>query len=142
MSLPFFRKKNQQRPQTKDQSSFKVIKDIRAGKYHGILAWNPDRLARNMLEGGQIIDMIDSGIIKDLKFVTHRLTKDANGKMLLEMAFVLSKQYSDKLSQDVTRGVRRRFTQDGKTPTPKHGYTNDVGSHLPDGDNHNLISTA
>lgn len=95
-----------------------------------------------MLEGGQIIDMIDAGIIKDLKFVTHHFTKDANGKMLLGMAFVLSKQYSDKLSQDVTRGVRRRFTQDGKTPTPKHGYTNDAGSYLPDGDNHNLICEA
>jgi DNA invertase Pin-like site-specific DNA recombinase len=46
-----------------------MLKDIRAGKYDGILAWNPDRLARNMLEGGEIIDMIDEGIIKDLKFV-------------------------------------------------------------------------
>jgi len=88
-----------------------MIKDIRAGKYDGILAWNPDRLARNMLEGGQIIDMIDAGIIKDLKFVTHHFTKDANGKMLLGMAFVLSKQYSDKLSQDVTRGVRKIYSR-------------------------------
>ena len=101
-----------------------MIKDIRAGKYDGILAWNPDRLARNMLEAGTIIDMIDQGVIKDLKFVTHYFTKDANGKMLLGMAFVLSKQYSDKLSQDVTRGVRSRFSKGGKTPTPKHGYLN------------------
>lgn len=119
-----------------------MLKDIRAGKYDGILAWNPDRLARNMLEGGEIIDMIDEGIIKDLKFVTHHFTRDANGKMLLGMAFVLSKQYSDKLSQDVTRGVRRRFTNEGKTPTPKHGYTNEAGSYLPDGDNHKLICEA
>src|SRR5256884_8652010 len=28
-------------------------------KYDGILAWYPDRLARNMREGGEIIDMID-----------------------------------------------------------------------------------
>ncbi len=75
-----------------------LIKDIKKGKYDGIIAWNPDRLARNMLEGGEIIDMVDSETLKDLKFVTHHFTKDANGKMLLGMAFVLSKQYSDKLS--------------------------------------------
>jgi len=66
-----------------------MLKDIRVGKYNAILAWNPDRLARNMLEGGMLIDMIDEEIIKDLKFVTHHFTKDANGKMLLGMAFVL-----------------------------------------------------
>lgn len=108
-----------------------MLKDIRARKYDGILAWNPDRLARNMLEGGEIIDMIDEGIIKDLKFVTHHFTSDANGKMLLGMAFVLSKQYSDKLSQDVTRGVRRRL-QEGKTAAPKHGYVNEGGIYHPD----------
>ena len=79
-----------------------MLKDLKVGVYDAILAWNPDRLARNMLEGGTLIDMVDQEQIKDLKFVTHHFTSDANGKMLLGMAFVLSKQYSDKLSQDVT----------------------------------------
>jgi len=30
----------------------KMIADIKAGKYDAILSWAPDRLARNMLEGG------------------------------------------------------------------------------------------
>jgi hypothetical protein len=46
--------------------------------------------------------MVDEGVIKDLRFVTHYFTNDANGKMLLGMAFVLSKHYSDDLSQKVT----------------------------------------
>lgn len=108
-----------------------MLKDIRAGKYDAILAWNPDRLARNMLEAGILIQMVDEGVIKDLKFVTHVYSHDANGKMLLGMAFVLSKQYSDKLSQDVTRGVRGR-AEKGKTPTPKYGYINDEGIYRPD----------
>lgn len=118
-----------------------MLKDIKSGKYDGILAWNPDRLARNMLEAGMLIDMIDTNIIKDLKFATHHFTKDANGKMLLGMAFVLSKQYSDKLSQDVTRGVRKRFGE-GKTQIPKHGYINEEGIYKPDGKNHELIVEA
>src|SRR5579859_5852506 len=94
-----------------------------------------------MLEGGGLIDMIDTNGIKDLKFETHHFTKDANGKMLLGMAFVLSKQYSDDLSQKVTRGVRRRFAE-GKTSAQKNGYINDAGIYKPDGKNFDLICLA
>ncbi len=118
-----------------------MLSDIQAGKYDGILAWNPDRLARNMLEGGHIINMIDEGVIKDLKFATHHFTKDANGKMLLGIAFVLSKQYSDKLSQDVKRGVESNLAK-GKSPTPKYGYVNESGLYYPDENNHQLICDA
>ncbi len=118
-----------------------MLKGLKDGEYDAILAWNPDRLARNMLEAGMIIDMVDTDVIKDLKFVTHHFTKDANGKMLLGMSFVLSKQYSDDLSQKVTRGVRRRHSE-GLTPTPKHGYTNELGIYKPDGKNFDLICEA
>ncbi len=119
-----------------------MLKDIQAGKYDAILAWNPDRLARNMLEGGMLIDMVDTNVIKDLKFYTHHFSKDANGKMLLGMAFVLSKQYSDDLSQKVTRGVRGNFSE-GKSPAPKHGYIRDEeGLYRPDGKNYELICDA
>src|SRR3989344_646137 len=119
-----------------------MVRDIKAGKYDAILAWNPDRLARNMLEAGMLIDLADNEVIKDFKFVTHVYSPDANGKMLLGMAFVLSKQYSDKLSQDVTRGVRNRFILEGKTPISKHGYVNESGNFRPDGQNYELIKKA
>lgn len=119
-----------------------MLRDLADGRYDGIIAWNPDRLARNMLEGGHIIDMIDQGRIKDLKFVTHHFTKDANGKMLLGMAFVLSKQYSDNLSQNVSRGVRNKFLE-GKSPIPKYGYIRDEdGYYQPDSKNFDLIRVA
>src|SRR3989338_5430263 len=130
-------KKPNQRPKFR-----KMLHDIQNGVFDAILAWNPDRLARNMREGGEIIDMIDEEEIKDLKFVTHHFTKDANGKMLLGMSFVLSKQYSDDLSQKVTRGVRRNFAE-GKSAIPKHGYIRtEEGYYKPDGKNFELICTA
>lgn len=131
-------KKPNQRPRFNE-----MLEGIRTKKYDGILAWNPDRLARNMKEGGELIDMVDEGLIKDLKFVTHHFTPDANGKMLLGMAFVLSKQYSDKLSQDVTRGVKSNFREGKSSGTPKHGYIRDEqGFYRPDGRNFELISEA
>lgn len=120
----------------------KMLKGI-PKRYDAILAWNPDRLARNMKEGGEIIDMVDEGVIKDMKFVTHHFTSDANGKMLLGMAFVLSKQYSDKLSQDVTRGVRSGLKLGKSAGTPKHGYIrNEEGLYRPDEQNFELMREA
>jgi len=43
---------------------------IERGRADGILSWNPDRLARNSVDGGKIIHMIDRGLIKSLKFPT------------------------------------------------------------------------
>lgn len=117
----------------------KMLTDIRSGVYDGILAWNPDRLARNMLEGGEVINMVDEGQIVDLKFVTHHFSKDPNGKMLLGIAFVLSKQYSDKLSVDVRRGLDNKF-KEGRSHVPKHGYTLDEdGIYHPDEGNFDLM---
>ena len=120
-----------------------VLKGLRDKKYDAVLAWHPDRLARNMKEGGELIDMVDEGVIQDMKFVTHHFSSDANGKMLLGMAFVLSKQYSDKLSQDVTRGVKRGFREGKSAGTPKHGYIrSEEGYYRPDGKNYELIREA
>lgn len=119
-----------------------MLKDIKIGKYDGILSWHPDRLARNMLEGGILIDMIDSKTIKDLKFVTHNFTNDPVGKMMLGVSFVMSKQYSDDLSQKVTRGVRKSH-KEGKSPTPKHGYLrNESGQYVPDEDTFPIVKQA
>jgi DNA invertase Pin-like site-specific DNA recombinase len=33
----------------------KMLNDIKLGKFDGIVAWHPDRLARNMKEGGNLL---------------------------------------------------------------------------------------
>ena len=119
-----------------------MLNDLSKGKYDGIISWHPDRLARNMREGGEIIDMIDEKQIIDLKFVTHHFTNDATGKMLLGMSFVLSKQYSDDLSQKVTRGVKRNLLEGKSSGTPKHGYVREEGHYRPDGKNFEIVQRA
>lgn len=129
-------KRSRQRPE------FQAMLDgIRKGKYDAILAWHPDRLSRNMLEAGEIIDLLDEEIIKDLKFPAYTFTNDPSGKLLLTIIFGTSKQYSDDLSQKVERGVRRSFAE-GKTGTAKWGYKNDEGVFKPDGKNWELLKEA
>ena len=117
-----------------------MMKELKAGKYDGILAWHPDRLSRNMLEAGQIIDYLDSGIIKDLQFVRHTFENNASGKMMLGMLFVFSKQYSDSLSERVTRGVHKNLESRGVSGgTPKWGYGRDDEGHYRPDKNFNII---
>lgn len=120
-----------------------MIRGIESGKYDGVLAWNPDRLARNMIEGSHILNLIDSEKIHDLKFVTHYFTNDASGKMLLGISFVMADYYSRNLSQNVTRGVKKGLKEGKSSGTPKHGYIRgDDGIYRPDGKNFDLICEA
>ncbi len=107
-----------------------MLEDIQKGKYEGIIAWHPDRLARNMKEAGEIIDLLDKKIIKDLQFPSFTFENNTAGKMLLGISFVLSKQYSDKLSDDVSRGVRRSILEGKYLSKAKHGYYRDRNMHL------------
>lgn len=81
-----------------------LLEDTRNGVIDGIIAYHPDRLSRNMREAGDIIDMLDKHDIKDLRFVTSTFENSPTGKMLLGISFVLSKQFSENLSEVVTRG--------------------------------------
>ncbi|HLG90816.1 MAG TPA: recombinase family protein [Candidatus Saccharimonadales bacterium] len=110
-------KKPDQRPKFNQ-----MLKDIEAKRYDAILCWHPDRLCRNMLEGGRIINMLDEGVLQDIRFQSHQFSNDANGKMLLGMLFVFSKQYSDDLSTKVLRGHKGNFSEGKSSGSPKWGY--------------------
>ena len=50
-----------------------MMKRIERGEADGIVAWHPDRLARNSVDGGLIIHDLDTGKITDLKFCSYSL---------------------------------------------------------------------
>ena len=78
-----------------------MVKQIEAGVSDGILAWHPDRLARNSVDGGKIIYLVDVGKILDLRFPTLRFDNSAQGKFMLSIAFGQSKYYVDNLSENI-----------------------------------------
>ena len=53
---------------------------IEANEASGILAWHPDRLARNSVDGGKIIYLLDTGKIAELKFPTFWCDTTPQGK--------------------------------------------------------------
>jgi len=117
-----------------------LLEDFQKGKYDGLISWHPNRLARNMKEAGEVIDLLDKGTISDLKFASFAYNNDSNGKMALGINFVLSKQYSDALSDVVSRGNRRSIADGRYINKAKHGYIKDEQGFLrPDGKNFELI---
>jgi DNA invertase Pin-like site-specific DNA recombinase len=99
-----------------------MIRDIELGRIDGVIAWHPDRLSRNMKEAGAIIDLVDRGLIRDLKFATFTFENTPAGKMLLGITFVMAKQYSEHLSESVDRGNARAIEDGEFLGKFKHGY--------------------
>lgn len=121
----------------------KLLDRIIAGELDGIISWHPNRLSRNMRESGEIIDLLDKHIIRDLKFASHTFINDASGKMLLGIVFVMAKQYSDQLSIDVKRGNTASIEAGYYINKSKHGYQKDNLQRLqPDGNNFTLMKEA
>ena len=104
----------------------RMIKGIKKGTYDGILAYHPDRLSRNMLEAGKIIDMLDSGEILSLKFPTLEVDSSGNGKLLLGILFTMAKNYTDHQSEVVQRGVDSNHAQGKSNGVEKWGYSRNI----------------
>ncbi|PIX81268.1 MAG: hypothetical protein COZ34_04185, partial [Candidatus Pacebacteria bacterium CG_4_10_14_3_um_filter_34_15] len=81
-----------------------MIKEIESLGNVGILAWHPDRLARNSIDGGKIIYLVDKEQITSLKFPTFWFDSTPQGKFMLNIAFGQSKYYIDNLSENIKRG--------------------------------------
>ena len=105
---------------------------MEAGEATGILAWHPDRLARNSVDGGKIIYLVDTGIISEMKFPTFWFDPTPQGKFMLSIAFSQSKYYVDNLSENIKRGHRNKV-KDGIWPQMAPlGYVNKNREIVPD----------
>jgi len=79
-----------------------LIKKIKKWEIKWLLSYSPDRQARNMLEWWELINCVDEDLIT-LKYTNFHFENNASWKMMLGIWFVFSKQYSDKLSEDISR---------------------------------------
>jgi len=102
-----------------------MLSRIDLGDASGILAWHPDRLARNSIDGGQIIYLLDRGKLKDLKFATQSFENNPQGKFMLTISFGYSKYYVDALSENVKRGNRTKIENGWRPNRAPIGYLNE-----------------
>jgi site-specific DNA recombinase len=102
-----------------------MVSRIERGDAHGIVTWAPDRLARNSIDGGRIIYLLDQGVVRNLKFATYTFENNSQGKFMLQIMFGQSKYYSDALSENVKRGNRTKVEKGWRPNQAPLGYLND-----------------
>jgi len=100
-----------------------MMKAIEQGRVDGILAWKEDRLARNMIEGGQLIHLLQTGVLKQIRtpFTTY---SPRDNTLPLTIAFGMANQYSKDLSDTVIRGMRKKAANGGFCFMAPVGYMN------------------
>ena len=102
-----------------------MIARAEKGEAEGIIAWHPDRLARNSVDGGWIIHLLDRRVLKMLKFVSYTYEQSPEGMFMLQIMFGQSKYYVDNLRVNVKRGIRKKIEMGWSANRAPLGYRND-----------------
>ena len=100
-----------------------MISKIKQGLANSILTWKPDRLARNAMDGGQVIQGMDDGFLHEIR-TPYECFKKEDNRMMLYIHFGMSNDLSRQISANVLRGNRQKYARGefvGKAPL---GYLN------------------
>jgi len=103
-----------------------MLEKVQAGEADGIISWHPDRLARNAVDAGMIIHLLDNQKLLDLKFPTLVFQNNPQGLFMLSISFGQSKYYIDNLSENTKRGLRQKVKSGGYPSQAPIGYLNDT----------------
>jgi DNA invertase Pin-like site-specific DNA recombinase len=104
----------------------KMMEAIEHGEANGIISWHPDRLARNSIDGGKVIYLVDTGKIASLRFPQFWFEPTPQGKFMLQVAFGQSKYFSDNLVENVKRGMRQKLRRGEWLTKAPYGYVNNL----------------
>ena len=103
-----------------------MLSRLEAGEADGIVSWHPDRLARNSVDGGRVVFLLDTNRLASLKFPQFWFENTPQGKFMLSIAFGQSKYYVDSLSENTKRGLRQKVRRGEYPALAPVGYINDV----------------
>ena len=102
-----------------------MLKDIKDGKYNGILTWAPDRLSRNAGDLGAVVDLMDQGHLKEIRTYGQKFTNNPNEKFLLMILGSQAKLENDNKAVNVKRGLRTRCEMGWRPGVAPTGYLNE-----------------
>ena len=101
-----------------------IVEEIKKGKFNGILTWAPDRISRNAGDLGRIVDLMDQGILLEIRTYGQRFTNSPNEKFLLMILGSQAKLENDNKVVNVKRGLRARCEMGLWPCTAPTGYFN------------------
>lgn len=105
-----------------------LIEDIREGLFQGILSWSPDRLSRNAGDLGTLVDLMDRGLLKEIRTHGQYFTNSPNDKFLLMILCSQAKLENDNRGINVKRGQKTKCELGVRPNFAPLGYLNDYYS--------------
>jgi site-specific DNA recombinase len=84
-----------------------LIKQIKAGKINGIITWAPHRLSRNSVDIGEIINLFDTGQLKEIVTESHTYRNNPMDNFMLGFHCLQAKFENDNKAIDVKGGMVR-----------------------------------
>lgn len=85
-----------------------LIKGLQQQEFNAILTWAPDRLSRNAGDLGSLVDLMDSGFLKEIRTFSQKFTNNPNEKFLLMILCSQAKLENDNRGINVKRGLRAK----------------------------------
>jgi len=105
-----------------------LLEMVKKGEINCLACWKLDRLARNMVDGGQIIQLLQEGKIKQI-ITSDRICLPDDNAILMAVEFGMSNQFIRDLSKNVKRGIKSKVEKGWWPGLPPIGYLNDVYNH-------------
>ncbi|HBY09775.1 hypothetical protein A2274_00265 [candidate division WWE3 bacterium RIFOXYA12_FULL_43_11] len=101
-----------------------MLRMIRADEADAILTWKPDRLCRNPEEGGKILQLLQNGIIKEIRTPLGDIYTPESDQLILLIHFGMANQYSKNISQNVKRSWSGKLNRGEYFREAPLGYEN------------------
>lgn len=102
-----------------------LMRRILKGEIDGVLCWKMDRLARNHLDHGRVLQALADGKLRSVITPERTYTGDGNDRFIGNFELGIATKYIDDLRTNVKRGNRERFRRGWPNHRPPMGYLED-----------------
>ncbi len=106
--VDIFRESHSAKSRGQRQKFNTMVKRIEAGEANAILLWNLNRLSRNAGDTGIIIDLMDRGLLLEVKTPGQAFYNNPQDKFLLNLFCSNAKLENDTKAVDVRRGLKKK----------------------------------
>ncbi len=103
-----------------------LMRRVNRGEVAGILSWKMDRLSRNPLDSGVILQAQADGKLRSIITSDGVKTGASNDRLMGTFELAFATKFIDDLRENTKRGLRERLARGWTTNVPPIGYMNDV----------------
>jgi DNA invertase Pin-like site-specific DNA recombinase len=104
-----------------------LVREIEQNKVQGVVAWHPNRLSRNAIDSGRLIQLMDEGKLIEIVTPSQTFRNTPQDKFFFTLMTSQAKMENDSKGIDVKRGLRKKNEMGYPAGIAKTGYKNDYG---------------